>query len=76
MIAKTKVGELSVVPERVTLLAPCVRHLPTTTYSQDRLRDPFTRARLRHVDLLVNPESRAVFLKRSQVTVAFDKSCV
>lgn len=51
--AKSRRGELSLVPRAVRRLAPCVAHLP------EELRAPEDRARLRHVDLLLHDAPHA-----------------
>lgn len=62
--AKTKKGELSVIARELVLLAPCMKFLPKQAYG---LTDRETRARRRYLDLIVNPDSRTVFVKRSEV---------
>ena len=64
--AKTKMGELSIVPVDMRILAPCLWTLPL----QNSLMHKETRYRKRFIDLLVNPETRKVFKIRSKVTMA------
>ena len=62
-MGKTKVGELSVIPERLTMLAPCVQPFPVA----DSVKDKDIVYRARHVDLLANGDSMATFLARSRL---------
>lgn len=58
---KSGKGELSVIPRRVHLLAPCAHNLP------EALDDPDTRYRQRYLDLMVNPRVRLVARARAKV---------
>ena len=58
---KTKVGELSLIPKEISLLSPCLLPLP------EELKDVDARFRQRHVDLLVNSESKSHLVTRSRV---------
>ena len=58
----TKRGELSVKPSEVVLLSKALRPLPDKWHG---LTDDEARARMRYVDLMVNPHSRQVALGRS-----------
>ena len=60
----TKTGEISVHAKSVTLLAKSLRPLPEKFHG---LKDPELRYRQRFVDLIVNPEVRGTFKKRSLV---------
>ncbi|MEO8536082.1 MAG: lysine--tRNA ligase [Betaproteobacteria bacterium] len=64
---KTKTGELSVKCVRVRLLAKALRPLPEKFHG---MTDQEQRYRQRHVDLITNPQSRDVFVKRSQAVQA------
>jgi lysyl-tRNA synthetase class 2 len=64
---KTKTGELSVKCDRVRLLAKALRPLPEKFHG---MTDQEQRYRQRHVDLITNPASRDVFVKRSQTVQA------
>ncbi len=61
---KTMKGELSVRCQSLRLLTKSLRPLPDKFHG---LADQELRTRQRHVDLIVNPETQAVFLKRSQL---------
>jgi lysyl-tRNA synthetase class 2 len=66
-IFRTKTGELTVAVRSLRLLTKSVRPLPEKFH---KLRDTETRYRQRYVDLLVNHEVRAVFLKRARIIQA------
>jgi lysyl-tRNA synthetase class 2 len=61
---KTKTGELSVRVETVRLLTKSLRPLPEKFHG---LTDPETIYRQRYLDLIMNDESRRVFLLRSAI---------
>ncbi|KAJ2556863.1 lysyl-tRNA synthetase [Coemansia sp. RSA 1933] len=60
----SKKGELSVFPRDITLLAPCLRTLPTAHFG---LHDQETRYRQRYLDLIMNPSVRNKFITRSKI---------
>jgi lysyl-tRNA synthetase class 2 len=64
---KTKTGELSVKCDSVRLLAKALRPLPEKFHG---LTDTEQKYRQRYVDLITNPASRDVFVKRSQIVQA------
>jgi lysyl-tRNA synthetase, class II len=64
---KTKTGELSVRATSLRLLAKALRPLPEKFHG---LSDQEQRYRQRYVDLITNPESREVFIKRSKIVQA------
>ena len=64
---KTKTGELSVKCETVRLLSKSLRPLPEKFHG---MTDTEQRYRQRYVDLITNPQSRDVFVKRSQIVQA------
>ena len=61
---RTKTGELSLRLESIRLLTKSLLPLPEKFHG---LTDVETRYRQRYVDLIVNPEAREVFIKRSRV---------
>lgn len=61
---RTRTGELTVEVKSFTFLAKSLRPLPEKWHG---LKDVETRYRQRYVDLIVNPQSRAVFLLRNRV---------
>ena len=63
-VITTRRGELSIGVDQLTLLAKCLAPLPEKWKG---LRDIEQRSRRRHLDLVVNPESRQTFEIRSAV---------
>jgi lysyl-tRNA synthetase class 2 len=63
-LMRTKTGELSVKADRLRLLVKSLRPLPDKWHG---LADVEQRYRQRYVDLIVNPEAREVFIKRSRI---------
>ena len=61
---KTQTGELTVLAEEVRLVTKSLRPLPEKWHG---LSDQEIRYRQRYVDLIMNEESRNVFLKRSAI---------
>merc|ERR1719356_2021901 len=61
---KTKKGELSVMPSKITLLAPCLHMLPHLHYG---IKDKETRYRQRYLDLIINSDVRKKFQVRAQI---------
>ncbi|QNP40742.1 lysine--tRNA ligase [Lysobacter solisilvae (ex Woo and Kim 2022)] len=64
VLTRTKTGELSVRADRLRLLTKSLRPLPDKFHG---LADVEQRYRQRYVDLIVSPESREVFVKRSRI---------
>ena len=64
---KTKTGEISIHVESMTLLAKCLKPLPEKFHG---LTDTDLRYRQRYLDMIVNPEVRDTFVKRSQIISA------
>ena len=72
-VFKTKVGETSVMVKEITVLSKSLKPLPLPkSDSEGNLYDAFTdpekRYRQRYVDLVVNPEVKDAFIKRTQLT--------
>lgn len=61
---RTHMGELSIKAQSVEILSKSLRPLPEKWHG---LKDVEIRYRQRYVDLIVNPEVRDTFVKRSQV---------
>jgi lysyl-tRNA synthetase class 2 len=61
---RTKTGEISIHAEELTLLSKSLQILPEKFHG---LTDTDTRYRQRYVDLIMNEDSKTVFLKRSQI---------
>ena len=70
-VFKTKVGEISVKVKSMTILCKSIRPLPIVKEKEDELYDAFTskemRYRNRHLDLIVNPQVRETFYKRTKI---------
>lgn len=66
-LMRTKTGELSVKADVLRLLTKSLRPLPDKWHG---LSDVEQRYRQRYVDLIVTPESRDVFVKRSRIIAA------
>lgn len=64
---RTKRGELSIIPTSLTLLTKSLRPLPEKFHG---LSDKEVRYRQRYVDLIMNPEVKSTFLKRSKILAA------
>ncbi len=64
LVFRTKRGEISVHAESVTLLAKSLLPLPEKFHG---LKDQDLRYRQRYLDLIVNPEVKDTFLKRSAI---------
>ena len=72
-IFTTKVGEISVHVEKFTVLTKTLRPLPLPKTDNegnvyDAFTDPEKRYRQRYVDLVVNPEVKEAFIKRTKLT--------
>ncbi len=67
----TKTGQLSIHVKELTLLSKSLRVLPIVKEQDgkvfDAFSDPELRYRQRYVDLIVNPQVRDVFIKRSKI---------
>ena len=69
----TKVGEISIMVKKITILSKSLKPLPLPKLdSEGNIHDAFTdsekRYRQRYVDLVVNPHVREAFIKRTQLT--------
>ncbi|MEN8229921.1 MAG: lysine--tRNA ligase, partial [Bacteroidota bacterium] len=68
---RTQVGEISVHVKELVILSKSIKPLPIVKEAEgktyDAVTDPEFRYRQRYVDLIVNPESRELFRKRTQV---------
>lgn len=77
-VFKTRTGEITIFAEKLILLSKSIRPLPVVKEKEVDGRkityDPFSdkelRYRQRYVDLIVNPEVREVFIKRSKIITA------
>ncbi len=70
-VFRTQTGEISVHAREITLLSKSLKPLPVVKEKDgvvyDAFNDPELRYRQRYVDLLVNPEVKEIFRKRSKV---------
>jgi len=68
---RTQTGEISVNAKELTILSKSIRPLPIVKEADGKVYDAVTdaeyRYRQRYVDLIVNPESRILFRKRTQI---------
>jgi lysyl-tRNA synthetase class 2 len=63
-IGKGKRGELSIFPNEMVILSPCLYDLPSTFYG---VEDKDARYSNRHLDLIINKDVRPIFIKRSKI---------
>ena len=63
-VFKTQTGEITVHAEKITLLSKSLKPLPEKFHG---LTDTDARYRQRYLDLIVNPEVRDTFIKRSKI---------
>ena len=63
-VFRTQKGEISVHAQRITLLSKSLLPLPEKFHG---LKDTDTRYRQRYLDLIVNPEVKDTFVKRSRI---------
>jgi lysyl-tRNA synthetase class 2 len=70
-IFRTQMGEISVHVKELIILSKSIRPLPIVKEADGKVFDAVTdaeyRYRQRYVDLIVNPESRELFRKRTQI---------
>ena len=71
LVFKTKTGEISIKASSITLLSKSIRPLPVVKEKDGKLFDSFKdkeqRYRNRHLDLVLNPEVKNTFYKRSKI---------
>ena len=71
-VFRTKMGEITIHATAVKLLSKSLRPLPIVKQDadgnvHDAFTDPEQRYRMRYVDLIVNPQVRETFVKRTQL---------
>lgn len=70
-VFRTKMGEISVHAESLTILTKSLRPLPVVKekdgVTYDRFSDPELRYRQRYVDLVVNEDVKDIFVKRTNI---------
>ena len=71
IVFKTKTKEISINTMQFTILSKSIRPLPIVKEKEGEIFDAFKdkelRYRNRHLDLIVNPETRDVFKKRTEI---------
>jgi lysyl-tRNA synthetase class 2 len=72
---RTQTGEVTLHVKELTVLAKALRPLPVVKTDDegnvhDAFTDPEQRYRMRYVDLIVNPQVKETFLKRSRIVSA------
>ena len=71
MVFTTKTGEISIKTSKITILAKSIRPLPIVKEKDGTIYDAFSdkeqRYRNRHLDLLLNPNVKNTFLKRTKI---------
>lgn len=72
VVLRTRRGQLSVSPTKVTLLSKGLRPLPEKFHG---LEDKETRYRQRYVDLIMNQEVKDTFTKRFKIASALRRFC-
>lgn len=72
-VAKTKLGELTLIAHSIQILAPCLHMLPRGTRIDNNgnehngLKDLDNRFRKRYLDMIVNDNVRDIFITRSKI---------
>ena len=70
-VFKTKVGEISINISSFEILSKSIRPLPVVKEKEGEVYDSFSnkeqRYRNRHIDLILNPEVKDVFIKRAHI---------
>jgi len=70
-VFKTKTGEISIHAEKLTVLSKSIRPLPIVKEKEGEVYDAFNdkelKYRNRHLDLIVNSDTRDVFRKRTEI---------
>ncbi|KAF4144100.1 tRNA synthetases class II [Phytophthora infestans] len=61
---KSGKGELSIIPRKLEVLAPCIQPFPNSKYG---IKEPEIRFRKKYLDLLTNPSVRPIFETRAKV---------
>ena len=67
IVFRTRTSELTILVDAVELLSKSIRPLPEKWHG---LQDKQTRYRQRYADLIMNPEVKEVFVKRTQIVQA------
>ena len=74
-VFRTQMGEISVHVQSLKVLSKTLRPLPVVKVKDGQIYDAFTdpemRYRMRYLDLVVNPEVKDIFVKRTKTYQAF-----
>ncbi|KAL7671190.1 hypothetical protein ACOME3_006094 [Neoechinorhynchus agilis] len=62
--SRSKTGELSIIPRKITILTPCLRSIPHLHFG---VRDKELRFRKRYLDLIANPDNLKTFVIRAKI---------
>ena len=73
ILFKTKVGEKTIQVEKFQILSKSIRPIPIPKKDSDgniydEFKDPELRYRQRYVDLILNPDVKKTFIKRTKIT--------
>ena len=63
-IGKTKKGELSLIPNQIQILSPCLATIPSTFYG---IEDKEIRYNNRYLDMIIDNNVREIFIKRHKI---------
>ncbi len=70
-VMKTRTGEITIFTEELSVLAKSIRPIPVVKEKEGKLFDAFSdkeqRYRQRYLDLVVNPEVKDIFVRRSEI---------
>lgn len=70
-VFRTRMGEISIHVKELTVLSKSLRPLPVVKEKEGKTYDAFTdpeqRYRMRYVDLIVNPQIKDIFIKRTKL---------
>ena len=66
-VFQTRTGEWTLLADEIRLVAKATRPLPEKFHG---LKDPEKRYRQRYIDLIMNPEVRDIFVRRSRIVQA------
>ena len=79
-VFRTQTGEISVHAKELTMLSKSLRPLPIVKEKEGKVFDAFTdpeqRYRQRYLDLIVNPQVKEVFVKRTRMINAIRISSI
>lgn len=65
--SKSKKGELSITPTKITLLSPCFHMIPNPNDTRYGFKSQDARYRQRYLDMIMNPKVRNTFITRTKI---------